>query len=287
MAVAHFPASTDRLNIMFLKRAAVTLTMGPLALYIIYLGGWFYFLPITAVLLLATTEYTNLTRQIGCRTSNLVLLPLVLLLLVTAQWYSQSLFTLTFFLALLVVLAYALWLYEKGHSDNATTDWLVMTGGVVLLGWLGSHFLHLRGIEQMAWQWTMLAMLSAWLTDSAAYVVGRFLAGTVLGKHRLAPRLSPNKTVEGYVGGIVLATAVILPIASLLQLPLNASLLLVLLISGFSVIGDLGMSLLKREAGFKDSGTLFPGHGGALDRIDSLVWSVALAYYLSLYLNLT
>ncbi len=271
---------------MFLKRAAVTLTLGPLALYIIYLGGWFYFVPITAVMLLATTEYTNLTRQVGCRTSNLVLLPLVLLLLIVAQWYSQSLFTLTFFLALLVVMAYALWLYEQGRSDNATADWLAMTGGVVLLGWLGGHFLHLRGIEQMAWQWTMLAMLSVWLTDAAAYVVGRYLAGTVLGRHRLAPRLSPNKTVEGYVGGIVLATAVIIPIASLLQLPLNASLLLVLLISGFSFIGDLGMSLLKREAGLKDSGILFPGHGGALDRIDSLVWSVALAYYLSLYLNL-
>jgi len=269
---------------MFVKRAAVTLIMGPIALYIIYLGGWFYFLPITAVLLLATHEYTNLTRQIGLRTSNLLLLPLVLAMLVTAQWFGRDLFALVFFLALLAVSAYALWLYEGGRSSNATADWLAMSGGVVLLGWLGGHFLFLRGIEQMAWQWTMLAMLSTWLTDAAAYVVGRFLAGTVLGRHRLAPRLSPNKTVEGYIGGIVLATAISLPIASLLQLPLNASLLLVLLISIFSVLGDLSMSLLKRESGFKDSGTLFPGHGGALDRIDSLVWAVALAYYLSLFL---
>jgi phosphatidate cytidylyltransferase len=271
---------------MFLQRAAVTLVLGPVALYVIYRGGWFYFLPITAVLLLATTEYTNLLRHTGRRMSNLILLPLVLLLLVMAQWYGRNLFAFTFFLALLVVLAYALWLYERGHSSNATADWMAMAGGVVVLGWLGSHFLHLRGIEQMAWQWTMLAMLSAWLTDTAAYVVGRFLAGTVLGRHRLAPRLSPNKTVEGYVGGIVLGTAVMLPIAHLLQLPLNASLLLILLISAFSVLGDLGMSLLKREAGFKDSGILFPGHGGALDRIDSLVWAVALAYYLSLFLDL-
>ncbi|MFO7536796.1 MAG: phosphatidate cytidylyltransferase [Chloroflexota bacterium] len=271
---------------MFLQRAAVTLIMGPLALYIIYLGGWFYFLPITAVLLLAATEYTNLLQHSGRRMSNLILLPLVLLLLIVAQWYGPVFFTFTFFIALLVVLIYALWLYERGHSPNATADWMAMTGGVVLLGWLGSHFLALRGIEQMAWQWTMLAMLSAWITDAAAYVVGHFLAGNVLGRHRLAPRLSPNKTVEGYLGGIVLATAVILPVANLLQLSLSASLLLVLLISSLSVFGDLGMSLLKREAGFKDSGVLFPGHGGALDRIDSLVWAVALAYYLSLFLDL-
>jgi phosphatidate cytidylyltransferase len=271
---------------MFFQRAAVTLIMGPLAIYIIYLGGWFYSLPITAVLLLATTEYTNLLQHNGRRMSNFILLPLVLLLLVVAQWYDLTIFIFSFFMALLAVLVYALWLYERGHSSNATADWLAMSGGVVLLGWLGGHFLYLRGIEQMAWQWTMLAMLTVWITDAAAYVVGRFLAGSLLGRHRLAPRLSPNKTVEGYVGGIVLATAVMLPIANLLQLPLNASLLLILLIAGFSVFGDLGMSLLKREAGVKDSGILFPGHGGALDRIDSLVWSVALAYYLSLFLDL-
>lgn len=272
---------------MFLQRAVVTLIMGPLALYIIYLGGWFYFLPITAVLLLATIEYTNLLHHIGRRMSNYVLLPLVLLLLISAQWNGRFLFTFTFFISLFIILVYALWLYEKEHTTNAIADWMAMTGGVVLIGWLGSHFLHLRGIEQMAWQWTMLAMLSAWITDSGAYVVGRFLAGTILGRHQLAPRLSPNKTVEGYVGGIILATAVILPVANILQLPLGPSLLLVLLVSSLSVFGDLGMSLLKREASFKDSGTLFPGHGGALDRIDSLVWSVALAYYLSLFLNLT
>lgn len=271
---------------MFLQRAAVTLIMGPLALYIIYLGGWFYFLPITAVLLLATVEYTNLMRHIGHHMSNWLLLPLVGLLLVIAQWYGRDLFTFTFYIALLLVLVYALWLYERGNSANATADWMAMTGGVVLLGWLGSHFLYLRGIEQMAWQWTALAMLAVWITDAAAYVVGHFLAGRVLPRHRLAPRLSPNKTVEGYLGGIVLATAVILPIAGLLHLSLSASLLLVLLIASFSVFGDLGMSLLKRQAGIKDSGYLFPGHGGALDRIDSLVWSVALAYYLSLFIDI-
>ena len=117
------------------------------------------------------------------------------------------------------------------------------------------------------------------MADSAAYVVGKFLAGNVLGKHHLSPRLSPNKTVEGYVGGIVLGTALTILLAYFLQLPLVEALILGLLISFISPLGDLGISLLKREAGVKDSGTIFGGHGGALDRVDSLIWSVAMAYY--------
>ena len=152
-------------------------------------------------------------------------------------------------------------------------------GGVMLIGWLGSHFFSLRSIDTMAWQWTMLAMVSTWMADSAAYVVGKFFAGNVLGKHPLSPRLSPNKTIEGYVGGIILGTALTVLLAFLLQLPLMEALILGLLISIISPLGDLGISLLKREAGVKDSGNIFGGHGGALDRVDSLVWSVAMAYY--------
>ena len=154
-----------------------------------------------------------------------------------------------------------------------------MVGGVVLLGWLTGHFFRLRGIEPMGWQWTVLVFVSTWIADSAAYVVGKFLAGGVLGKHYLAPRLSPNKTVEGYVGGIVIGTALTVFTAYLLQLPLVAALVLGLLISTLGPIGDLGISLLKREAGEKDSGTTFRSHGGALDRIDTLMWTTAIAFY--------
>jgi phosphatidate cytidylyltransferase len=148
-----------------------------------------------------------------------------------------------------------------------------------LLGWLGSHFFRLRGldVEQVA-AWTALAMLGTWIADSGAYVFGKSL-----GKHKLSPRLSPNKTVEGYVGGIIAGTLFTLLIAALLDLNLVIALVLGLLVSVVSPAGDLGISLLKRSVGVKDSGNLLPGHGGALDRIDSLIWSVAFAYYLILF----
>jgi phosphatidate cytidylyltransferase len=106
----------------------------------------------------------------------------------------------------------------------------------------------------------------------------------LIGKRKLAPRLSPNKTVEGYVAGIILGTLLTLVLGAVMNLPWTIALLLGLLISIFSPAGDLGISLFKREAGVKDSGNLLPGHGGALDRIDSLIWSVTIAYYVLAYL---
>jgi phosphatidate cytidylyltransferase len=131
----------------------------------------------------------------------------------------------------------------------------------------------------------MLAMLSTWIADSGAYVVGKFLAGKILGRHKLSPRLSPNKTIEGYIGGIFFGILVTLAIAQYMSLPLYLAFFIALFASAVSPLGDLGISMIKREVGVKDSGMLFPGHGGALDRIDSLMWSVAAAYYFVIFFS--
>lgn len=268
---------------MFWQRALISFTLGPLALYVIYLGGWYYFVPITAILLLATVEYHHIMQQTGLNLPLWLLLPLVSLLIITSQWFSQTPYLeASVTMGLFVPMTYALWLYEKKQT-MPSHHWFALTGGVLVLGWTGGHFLRLRGLEQFAWQWTMLAMLSTWIADSAAYVVGRFLAGSLLGRHQLSPHLSPNKTIEGYIGGVVLGTFFTLIIAYYLKIPQLAAWILGLFISLVSPAGDLGISLIKRQAGVKDSGRLFGGHGGALDRIDSLVWSVTFAYYLALF----
>jgi phosphatidate cytidylyltransferase len=233
----------------------------------------------------ATFEYVQLTHRMGWLPAIWILIPSSLAFYVVAQWGTMSMATAVMVIALLISQAYALWLYETRHDGIALPTWLSMIGGVVLLGWLASHFFYLRAIEPMGWQWTMLTLVSTWLADSAAYLVGAFLAGNILGKHKLSPRLSPNKTVEGYVGGIVLGTLFTVIIAYFLQLPLVIALILGLLISILAPIGDLGISLIKREAGAKDSGRTFGSHGGALDRVDTLIWSVAIGYYLVTYLQ--
>lgn len=267
---------------MFLQRALITFTLGPIALYLIYLGGWFYFIPLAIILLLATLEYSQIAAKIGWRVPPLLIVPLVMVQWVLAQWPDTTLFGPLLLLSLLILTAYALWQYENGRGHAAPADWFATFAGLVLFGWICGHFFRLRGLPDMAWQWTMLAMLSTWIADSGAYLVGRFVAGRgIVGKHALSPRLSPNKTVEGFVGGIVLGTLFTVLISLLLDIEPVQALLLGLLVSTLGTIGDLGISLLKREAGVKDSGNLFPGHGGALDRIDSLMWTVAIAYYLA------
>jgi phosphatidate cytidylyltransferase len=268
---------------MFLKRALITFTLGPLVLFLIYQGGWLYFVPVTALLLLATHEYVHLFRQLDLHRSLGVMGTAVLTLLVISQWFDLRFLAPALLIYLLVVMAYVFWLYERRLSQTTLFEWMVMTGGILIVGWLGSHFFLLRRVENMAWQWTMLAMISTWIADSGAYLVGKFLAGKILGKHHLSPRLSPNKTVEGYIGGIILGTSITLAVGNAFGLPILPTLVLGLFASAISPLGDLGISMIKRESGVKDSGVLFPGHGGALDRIDSLVWSVAIAYYLAIF----
>jgi phosphatidate cytidylyltransferase len=270
---------------MFLQRALITFTVGPLALYLVYLGGWFYFVPISAILLLAAYEYVHMFRQNSWHMSGWVMGTAVFALLITSQWFDPQLMAPVLVIGLLAAMSYPLILYERRQSQTTLSDWMAMMGGVLLIGWVGGHFFLLRRVPSMPWQWTMIALLSTWFADSGAYVVGKYMAGIFIGRHKLSPRLSPNKTIEGYVGGIFLGILVTLAVAKFMSLPLNLAFAIALFASMISPLGDLAISMIKREVGVKDSGNLFPGHGGALDRIDSLMWTVTAAYYLVLFMS--
>ena len=270
---------------MLLKRALVVLVLGPVTLLLIYFGGWFYFLAFGGLLTIAAVEYSQIIGKLGWRSPLWLLIPAAFL-----QWFLPAdvqvllfgdggihvnLVGLALLVSLLAAMGYALWVFEKHPEENAPGSWVGIAFGILFIGWLGSHFFRLRGVPEMAAAWTALAMLGTWIADSGAYIFGKSI-----GRHKLAPRLSPNKTVEGYVGGIVAGTLFTVLIAHFLDLDLLIALILGLLVSIVSPAGDLGVSMLKRAVGIKDSGKILPGHGGALDRIDSLVWSVAMAYFL-------
>jgi phosphatidate cytidylyltransferase len=267
---------------MFRERFLVTLVLGPLGLYLVHLGGWFYFLPIAAILMLAAVEYSRLTHKLNLRVPIWLLVPVV-----TALWLSTipklvglDLDTAAYIphlllIGLLATLIYALWLYEKHPEENALGSWMAVVTGIMLLGWLGSHFFRLRALDDMAVQWTALTLLASWSADGAAFLVGKSI-----GRHKFSPRLSPKKTVEGYIGGIVFGTLITAIAASILELDIFPVIILSLVISIVTPAGDLAISLLKREANVKDSGNFLPGHGGALDRVDTILWSVTIAFYL-------
>ena len=128
-----------------------------------------------------------------------------------------------------------------------------------------------------------MPFIGAWVSDTFAYFTGR-----LLGRHKLAPAISPKKTVEGSIGGIVFAVAVFaaygLILASRGFSPNYLALCLAgLFVSILSQIGDLALSLIKREYGVKDYGKLFPGHGGVLDRFDSVIATAPIILILSLF----
>lgn len=270
---------------MLSQRVIVALIVGPVLLIAAYFGGLVFFVPVFALLMLAGSEYANIMHALNHNVPRWLLLPSIALLLVAGQWPELNLMGLALFLTVFASLIYSLWLFERGITFDAALDWFALVTGIVLLGWLGSHFFLLRGLPEKGWEWTWLALLSIWVADMAAFAVGRSLAGKVIGRHPLAPKLSPKKTVEGYVGGIICGTSASLIVAYFLNLPLGLAALTGFLVSTLGLFGDLSISLLKREAGIKDSGNIFPGHGGALDRLDSLIWAVGIVYYLVFFLG--
>ncbi len=272
---------------MFRERFLVTIILGPLGLFLVFIGGWFYFLPIAAILILATAEYSRLTQKLNWQVPFRLLAPLVLALwllvipkLVGLEVDPTEYTPLLLLIGLLASLVYALWLYEKRPGENALVSWLALVTGLIILGWLGSHFFRLRTIDDMAIQWTALTLLASWSADGCAFLVGRSI-----GRHKMSPRLSPKKTVEGYIGGIVFGTLITAIAAALIGMDLLPVIILSFVISAITPAGDLGISLLKREAAVKDSGHFLPGHGGALDRVDTILWSVTIAYYLIPFLT--
>lgn len=117
-----------------------------------------------------------------------------------------------------------------------------------------------------------------WISDISAYFIGR-----KYGKHKLAPFVSPGKTVEGAIGAFIICIIVSLLFAIIFDFSVLNSVFLAIIISFFSVIGDLFESQLKREANIKDSGFLIPGHGGILDRLDGLCSSIPIVFFIAIF----
>ena len=178
-----------------------------------------------------------------------------------------------------------IWLVVRRQQDGAFPGWAWTMAGILYLGWLLGYLVSLRGLEDGR-NWIFLALFATFGSDTAAFFIGR-----ALGRYRLAPRISPGKTWEGAIGGVFGAILVsllfILPTPFSLSAHLNwgQAILLGMLVSVFGQLGDLVESLLKRNAGVKDSGKLIPGHGGVLDRMDSIIFAGVVVYYYVLSLN--
>jgi phosphatidate cytidylyltransferase len=248
----------------------------PLVLSLAYLGGVPWLVVIIAAGIIAWSEMTGLLR----RDSHLVYPWLGFLfvpVLIASAYLPQAeplLFAgarlggsdiLLFLLAGLIIVSLILALFDRG--EHPTANWAMTVAGIAYLGLLLSTFVALRERPNGFW-WVLLAFSLTWIIDAVAFFVGR-----AFGRHKWWPRLSPKKTWEGLIGGSV-AGIIAAPVLGVWWLHLSPwwGVLLGVVAVVVAPLGDLSVSLFKRMAQAKDSGNLIPGHGGVLDRLDSLLF---------------
>ncbi|MCR5757181.1 MAG: phosphatidate cytidylyltransferase [Selenomonas sp.] len=199
------------------------------------------------------------------------------------------------FLAVACPLIIMVMLLESVLLRGSTTimDALASGAGLIYIGFPFACLLLLRNLLPdttftteigdftfgNAFVWIMF--IGTWASDTFAY-----FTGTAIGRHKLCPSISPNKTIEGFLGSLVGTTAVIAALGYLLQLPLPEMAILGLLVAVFATLGDLVESVAKRYVGIKDSGNIIPGHGGVWDRFDSVLFTAPLVYYFVQFVNL-
>jgi len=246
---------------MLATRVASALVFGPLLIAAGYLGGPLLWAVTALVVTLGLLELHGVLAPSGAGARPALTLPFGLGLVAAAAAGRPDLMAPVLTAGGLTALS----LPALSPGRVRAADGVAAVFALFYVAWLGSHFILVRdGLGDF--RPFFAGLIGTWVFDSASYFAGR-----AFGRRRLAPAVSPGKTVEGLAGGLVF---------DWLCLPLGGSLVLAAVVVAAAQVGDLAESALKRWAGVKDSGTLIPGHGGVLDRFDSLLFVMPAVYYL-------
>lgn len=273
---------------MIVKRIVTGLVFAAIVVVLIWLGGIPFVTAACIIAILAGIEFYRIVKNQGIQPFSWLGIVFSVLLIVNAyiQQYNFSFlpyprdFTLPLLLTLMTLIP-LIWLLFRPNKDKAFINWGWTIAGILYTGWLLSYYIQIRQLEN-GMGWIFLVVSCTALCDVGAYAVG-----SNLGKHAMASSVSPGKTWEGSIGGLLTSILVAVIIAIAFKLPLYYWQMVAagLIIGVFAQIGDLVESLLKRNMRAKDSGSLLPGHGGMLDRIDSHLLVAPVAYYLIVLVN--
>jgi len=257
-----------------MKRVATGIVVGLLWLLVLYLGSAEILVVVLGgVTCVALKEYFTITLTANERPFTPALCLLGVLPVAAAYMGGYMLLIASIFASFILLLTCVILSYSK---IQAPFDLILK--GVLALFYIGLSAAHLLMITTLDNGWFWLFLLSALIcaSDSGAYYIG-----SSIGRHKLCPSVSPGKSVEGFFGGIMSAAVVAFILVKLMDVgvdPFKAA-ILALITAALGVVGDLSESILKRAYNIKDSGSILPGHGGVLDRVDSLLLTGPFLFY--------
>jgi len=284
------------MNSVFLRNRVLSgLGVGLFGIVVVGLGGWWFTLALGVIVHLALLEFFRMAQVTGIRPATKTTLVACQLLLITTQCGFDGSLSEELTAAVLPLSGAAIcgWLLLQPRTGSIA-DIGASIFGLFYLGFLPSHWLKLRnlndiglteGLHLLPHNWSALITSGMAITFLACLMIvatdiGSYFLGMHFGRHTLSP-ISPSKTIEGAIGGLICSMTIGSISGILLKWKLGILIggLLGALVALFALVGDLTESMMKRNAGLKDSGDVIPGHGGILDRIDSYLFTPAVVYY--------
>jgi len=266
---------------MLVKRTISALIIFIIGLSLIFSGGWIYTVGVTVILACAAWEFIDLFIKGGYH-PNPYLLVLGTVGIMFSAYLDKPVFTsFVYACTIFSILLFTILNYER-YEKTAAFDFTIEMAAVLFITFLGSYLIKIRFLPNGSF-WIMISIIPASIGD-----IGAYFAGSLFGKHKLAPKLSPNKTIEGYIGGVFsgILAGYTLGLIARIYVPVitvTASILIGSITGILSPLGDLSKSIFKRQFNRKNTGSIIPGHGGILDRIDTWLWAGPIAYYLIIF----
>lgn len=253
----------------------LTIIVGvPVIFICTYFGGWSFFILVTALALLSLNEFYSLMNKKGYSPSYLV----GNLVTVFFTWFTT--YTLKHphwepyaigILTTAIVITFSAGIFLKKAQDSTVNASITLLG-ILYIGWMFSYLILIRELTLHGAY--LFLMIAIWACDTSAYLVG-----TSMGRIKLSPYISPKKTVEGAIAGFIISVIAASIFSRLINMNLVHGIILGVIIGIVGQISDLVESLIKRDAGVKDSSNFVPGHGGFLDRMDSFILTAPIMYY--------
>ena len=258
--------------------------LGFMSLFAIMAGGLWIVGLVLIIVTLASKEYVKILEHKGFRPSSRIIILSSFIFAALAYFNRFDMVALAFTVCSIMAFMSVLFKGKQPYIANVATTIL----GFVYCGWFPLHLLFLRdlgshplyegliktNVTTEGAGYALLLFFAVILTDSMCYYTGCYF-----GKHKLSKVISPNKTIEGSIGGTLSCMIFCFIFGQVLMIPWYHCIILGLLIAAFAQIGDLCESMIKRDAGVKDSSNILPGHGGFLDRTDSYILTIPVVHY--------